>query len=141
MAWSQTLAASGSVIYTLWLNYRPAVGPKDLPRHFFGREIFDMRQLSFAESSSPQTAHDVGTTPHQVPQKIGSIVFNHHDDWSLIECKVPGCNPTVRLRTFVRIGGVKRRTKAVGISFGQTQIIEMSNCRQDDFRRKWQGRH
>lgn len=60
---------------------------------------YSLTQPPTRKSRTLEAGNNVGTLPHQSPEKPGSVIFNHHDDRTLIEAIVPCRNPALTFTT------------------------------------------
>jgi len=87
--------------------------------------------------TSPAKPHDeIGALAHKMPEKARSVIFDHQDDWPLVETIVEWGYPRLRRIGSVGKSGVEGGSEAVWIFLAQLQLLEVLKRRQHDLRCK-----
>src|SRR6266404_614189 len=95
-------------------------------------------QPAALKTSAPQSFNDIRTAFHQAPQKSRAIVFNHGNDWSLIQSIVAKRNPAVLVPLRIREGRIVAALETVLAGHLWKLPVKVMQRRQNDLGRKWQ---
>src|ERR1043166_532356 len=92
-------------------------------------------QPAATETGAAQSLHEVGARSHQPPDKVCPEIFDHQNDWPLVDSVMPGRSPTA---ITIRKGGIKSGFESIRMIDTHVHIIKIFERRQNYFGREWQ---
>src|SRR5580700_374602 len=91
-------------------------------------------QPTASKIGTAQSAPDVRALTHQFPYQLGTIVFNHQNNDTLIEAEIAFADPG--LGPVFNQGGIEPARQSIFVYDLRIAIAEVADGGEDDLRRK-----